>query len=222
MHQSTHIITNFPKGFPTYKKYLSNITFYFSQIPLAWRRNKLWKKDIQKLKTNIKTGDIILCANYHEASTLLIPGVVTHAIWYTQHGRCIHATGHGVGYISIRKICNTYDAYMLIRPRWNTKNQAYIFIEFLISKLGKPYDFFFGIEDIDAYFCSELIHKWLLTAEYDSWLTSTHTAKNEIDTIIKSISMPSVLTPSDFLSGNFAVIAHSSNISENHNTYVIK
>jgi hypothetical protein len=37
----TDIVNNFPPEFPIYKKYLSNITFYISQIPLPWRRNRL-------------------------------------------------------------------------------------------------------------------------------------------------------------------------------------
>jgi uncharacterized protein YycO len=104
----------------------------------------------------------------------LIPGIMTHAIWYTQYGRSIHAIWHGVGYISIKKICSTYDSFILIRPRWETESQSRLFINYLISKLGKPYDFFFGTWDsIETYFCSELINaidtaskKWI---RYNNW-----------------------------------------------------
>ncbi len=223
MHISDqHIVTNFPADFPIYKKYLSNITFWISQIPLSWKRSKLWKKDIQKLKTSIKTGDIILCGNYHEASVLLIPGIVTHVIGHTQYWRCIHATGHGVSYISIKKICRTYDSYILIRPNWKTKDQSYSFIQYLISQIWKPYDFFFGTENVDTYFCSKLINEWLLLSNYDSWLVSIYPFRDEIDKIIDPITIHRALTPADFLSGNFDIITHSSNIIKDNHTYVIK
>lgn len=222
MQHSSSFITNFPKGFPWYKKCLSNMTFWISQIPLPWRRNALSKWDIKNLKRNIESGDIILCGNYHEASSVLIPGIMTHTIGYTHHGRCIHAIWSGVSYIWLRRVYRSYDSFILIRPRWKNREQKETFMKFLVSQIWKPYDFFFWNSEKSGYFCTALINSWLSHANYDSWLVSIYPPSNEIDTLFENITLHRALTPDSFMYANFDIIVHSSNITKNNNNYDLK
>lgn len=218
-------VTNLPKIYPWYKRLGSNITYYISQIPLRPRKNNLTKSDIRKVWKIIQRWDIILCGNFQHISGLFIDWVVTHAIGHLHKWKCIHAYAHGVSHIHLRHILRTYDTLILIRPRWETEEQIVTYIQTLKSHLGKPYDFFFGLdtEYVESYFCTKLINESLLTSGYDTWLESIEKTKNIIDISLDTVYRAHrVLTPDQMIYGNFDIVCTSENIEKHDDTYIIR
>lgn len=87
-------VANLPTEYPWYKRLGSNITYYFSQIPLMPRGNLLSRRDIRDIREKIQDGDVILGGNFQHMSGVFIDGIVTHAMSYLGKGRCIHAFAH--------------------------------------------------------------------------------------------------------------------------------
>lgn len=219
-------VTNFPPWYPWHKIWWSNITYWFSQIPLWPRNNSLSRADIRKMRYLLQDGDIILWGNFHHMSGVFIAWVVTHAITYIGKWRCIHAFAHGVWFISLRKIWRTYDTIIILRPYWQSQKQRKSFRETIITKIGKPYDFFFWLEKTpeEAYFCTELINESLRKNQYETLLDSVKNSEDIIDRILDStFRAHRVLSPEGMIYGNFEVIFHSENIQKDqHNSYSLK
>jgi hypothetical protein len=208
------IVANFPTNYPWYKKWWSNITYWVGQIPWFPRHNSLSRSDIRRIKSLIRAWDVILVWNFQHASALFIAWVVTHAIAYLWKWRCIHAFAHGVSYISLRKIVRTYDSVILLRPRRNDFYRKYFL--WLIDKIGKPYDFFFWIDDTneEKFFCTKLINDVMTASGYNTWLQSIRFPDNVVDTLLDTtFCAHRVLTPEQMIGGNFSVVFHSENIS---------
>jgi cell wall-associated NlpC family hydrolase len=120
-------VDNLPSVYPWHKRVGSNITYYFSQIPLMPRKNLLSRRDIRDIRSRIQDGDVILGGNFQHMSGVFIDGIVTHAMSYLGKGKCIHAFAHGVSYVSLRKIIRTYDTIIILRPYWHNRNQIGLF-----------------------------------------------------------------------------------------------
>lgn len=217
-------IQNFPTDFPWYKKLGSNITYYFSQIPLWKRKNDLSHSDIRKVWKNIQVGDIVLWGNFRELSWIFIDGVVTHALAHIWKGRCIHAFAGWVVYLSLKKVCRKYDTLVILRPRWRRHTEKYDFCRELISKLWKPYDFFFGIKnESESYFCTQLINDSLKQIGYDTELDSLRTADTSLDIFLTdTFTAHRALQPDTMIYGNFDVVYTSHNLRKEHGKYHIR
>lgn len=217
-------VTNFPPWYPWYKKIWSNITYWFSQIPLSSRKNNLTKSDIKNIQKSLKTGDIILGGNFREASQVLIGWIVTHAIAYIGKRKCIHVGAHGVSFISLKKISRTYDTVFILRPYWDSGRQVERYREIFISKLGKPYDFFFWAKEDheQAYFCTQLINDSIREAWYDTLLDSIQDPKDAIDVVFdKTFQAHRVLRPEGMIYGRFETVFHSHNIKRENERYIL-
>lgn len=219
-----HKIRTFPNWYPWYKKLGAHITYYFSQIPLWRRKNLLTWKDISSVWKMIRHGDILLVWNFQHSSAFFIDGIVTHAIAYIWKWRCIHAYAHWVAYIWLRKVLRQYDSCIVVRPYWKNDNQKYNFHTHLIEKIGKPYDFFFGIADEQVtYFCTRLINDSLIESHYHTGLESVRKEGNILDQVLdKTYRAHRVLTPEQMLKGNFQVIITSKNIIQDINWYRLR
>jgi hypothetical protein len=219
------LVHNFPPSYPWYKRWWSNITYHLSRVPFFPRKNQLTGADIKEVKKHIQNGDILLAGNFQHLSWLVIPGIVTHAMGYIGKGRCIHAFAKWVAFISLHRVFRSYDTLVLIRPRWQSDTQIRLYRDFLIEKIGMPYDFFFWLdkESVESYFCSELVNEWLKSALYDSWLSSLREAKDDIEKALdKTYRAERALKPEEMIYGNFDVVTFSHNIREKDGQYVLK
>ncbi len=217
-------VKNFPIWFPWYKKLWANITYFISQIPLYPRKNKLSRNDIHEVWNKIQPWDIILVWNFQYVSGIAIEWVVTHALSYTRKWRCIHAFAHGVSYIWLRKVCRIYDTLFILRPCWKNHNQRYIYLNHLVEKVGKPYDFFFWLKDSseETFFCTELINKTLLEIGYETWLKTLEDKKNLLDIALdKTMRAHRILLPKKMLEWNFEIIFSSHNLRKWENRWEI-
>lgn len=220
------VVSNFPAWYPWYKKVWSNITFLLSHIPIWPRRNKLSKSDIKNIKNTIESWDIILAGSYHEVSWLFIDGIVTHAIAYVDRWRCVHAFAHGVSSIGLKRTCRTYDTIILLRPHWRSTEQKGEYLKTIISNIGKPYDFYFGLwnNPWESYFCTELINDSFRKINYDTLLESIRPPSDELDKILDdTFRAHRALSPEEMIYGNFEVIFYSENVHIDKNgKYALK
>jgi hypothetical protein len=226
-HKNTPLmVSNFPEWYPWYKKLGSNITFLVSHIPIWPRRNTLSRSDIKTIKHIIESWDIILGGSYHEVSWIFIDGIVTHAIAYIDRWRCVHAFAHGVGSIGLKRICRTYDSIIILRPYWRSSEQKSEYLKTIISNIGKPYDFFFGLGNNtgESYFCTELINDSFRKTHYDTLLESIKPSIDELDKMLdETFRAHRALSPEEMIYGNFEVIFYSENIKINKDgKYVLK
>lgn len=208
-------IENLPVSYPWYKRLGSNITYYFSQIPLRPRANLLTRRDMRDIREKIQEWDVLLAGNFQHMSGVFIHGIVTHAISYLGKGRCIHAFAHGVAYISLRRILRTYDTIIILRPYWHNQAQVKSFREHIERHIWKPYDFFFGVdaEYIESYFCTKLVNDALIESGYDTWLHSVRDTENIIDMALdKTFRAHRVLKPEEMIHWRFETVFFSHNI----------
>lgn len=221
---STLPIKNFPPEYPWYKRLGSNITYWLSQIPLWRRRNNLTRNDIKNIWSTVRTGDVILVGGFRHISGFFIEGIVTHALSYTGHGRCVHAFAHGVSYIWLQKVCRMYDTLVILRPRWQSEEQLQKYRNNLIAKIGQPYDFFFWLEEKweKIYFCTRLVNDSLLEAGYRTELVSIKKVDDILDeTLDDAFRAHRVLMPDEMIYGNFEVVFHSHNITKEWEKYIL-
>jgi hypothetical protein len=208
-------VENLPTSYPWYKRLGSNITYYFSQIPLRRRSNLLTRRDLREIREKILGWDIILAGNFQHISGVLIEGIVTHTISYLGKGQCIHAFAHGVSYVSLRKVLRGYDTIIILRPYWENHSQALTFKENIQKHIWKPYDFFFGVDSeyVESYFCTKLVNDALIESGYNTGLHSVRWSENILDTVLdKTFRAHRVLKPEEMIHGHFETIFFSHNI----------
>lgn len=214
-------ITNFPQRYPLYKRIGGNITYFLSQIPIGKRKNLLSWKDIRQIRKIATEWDILLWGSFSHVSGIFIEWSVTHAMAYIGKGRAIHAFAQGVSFISLKKILRTYDSIIILRPYWKNDMQKQEFRALLEKEVGKPYDFYFWLEDSEdiAYFCTRLINDLLIRIGYETRIDSIHWPKNIIDKILDPVFRAHrVLKPQEMLLGNFEVVFYSHNIEKVNNS----
>lgn len=217
-------VNNFPPSYPWYKRLGANITYFLSQIPLSPRKNLLMRRDISVLWETIEEWDILLWGMFYHLSAVSIDGAFTHAMSYVGKGRCIHAYGHGVAHIWLRKVCRIYDTILILRPKWENPEQISQYRQFLIAQIGKPYDFYFGLPDKnETFFCTELINEALLSVWYQTWLRSVKKASDTIDKILdETIRVHRILKPTEMIQGNFEIIWYSSSVEYSDNSWLVR
>jgi uncharacterized protein YycO len=203
MHYEKHIIRNFPKNYPYWKKALANLMFFVFGTIIHHRKNLLNKHDIKRAKRLLKQGDIILVGGLRRLSSYVIRGPVTHSMIYLGHNRVIHAVADGVEIDHLYEIFCEYDTMMILRtvdhrlaPKTYHKKIKKL-IEYTKSKIGKPYDFEFEPSKTKFY-CTELLFYALEHAG--------------INTGLQLVRKKMPLSPTQFISNHFHIIFLSHNL----------
>jgi len=214
--QKYHIITNFPKDYPLYKKILANIVYFLTGIIYQPRKNLLSRKDLFKARFKLRKGDIVLLGNMRETSSLLIPGVFTHAAIYIGHKRFIHAIADGVGIASLYHFFTTYDTMAILRIVRHTRHKRRIIrraIKFAKQQIGKPYNFEFT-KTKESFFCTELVNSSFKYAGYTTGIATYGHFITLAEKIEKNITAAAkALKPDRILQGNFCVVFISHNLA---------
>ncbi|MBT3297885.1 hypothetical protein HN385_03100 [archaeon] len=215
-HLKYHVITNFPKSYPKYKKFLANVIFLTSKIIIHPRKNFLRNRDLIKARLILKKGDIILIGDLQEASSILLKGGVTHVALHIGNKKFIHAVADGVTYSTLHHMFTKYDTIVILRLPKKTENKRKIIknaIKFAESQLGKPYDFDFS-PGAKKFFCTELINSAYRHAGHKTKLSNFGKFRTFTEKIEKHIvTAPKALTPEHFIKGNFKVVFLSHNLS---------
>lgn len=203
MHYERHIIRNFPKNYPYWKKALANILFFVFGTIIHNRKNLLNKKDIRLAKSLLKRGDIILVGGLRRLSSFVIRGPVTHSMIYIGHNRVIQSVMDGVEIDHLYEIFCEYDTMIILRAtehHLNPKNyhkKIEKIIEYAKSNIGKPYNFEFKTTK-KGFYCTALIYSAFKKAHIDPGVK------------IKNKGMP--LHPLKFVNNNFYTIFLSHNL----------
>ncbi|MAG60798.1 hypothetical protein CL619_03350 [archaeon] len=210
-----HLIHNFPKRYPLYKKIFANFIYVLGGIVIHHRKNSLTHKDIFRAKHRMYKGDIVLVGNLRELSSLAISGITTHAMLYLGRRRFVGAVGDGVSLSTWHHVATEYDVLIILRiPRYvkgrrRMIQEACLFAE---KQLGKPYDFFFE-SDYAKYFCTELVNSAFHHAKFHTGLSSVKPSHNVLEKIEKKIfSGTQALKPDKFLTSNFDIVFISHNL----------
>ena len=208
-----HLINNFPKKYPFYKKILSNIIFFFTGIIIHPRKNELTRKDLIKARLFLKRGDVILTGNLRTVLHSLIQEPVTHTSLYIGQDKFIHSMAEGVQFISLYKLFTDYDTLVILRLPKTVKKRNKIItqtIRFTKIQFGKPYDFEFN-PGPQSFFCTQLINEAFKHAGYKTGLSSIkYSNKTPIKEHINGVF--GALSPVDFLKGKFDVVYLSHNL----------
>ena len=220
-----HWISNFPEGYPWYKKVLANITYFLTGIIIHPRKNLLTKKDLLKARIKIRRGDIALLGNLRESSSLLIGGIFTHSAIYLGHKRFINAVADGVGYMSLYHVFTEYDTLAVLRLPKHTRKKRRIIrkaIRFAKQQIGKPYDFDFS-KGAERFFCTELVNTSFRKAGYSTGIATFGKFSLLSGRIEKSLTtVRKALKPDHFLQGKFRVIFISHNLEWKGKKLVLK
>lgn len=155
MNYKYHIIRNFPKGYPLWKKAVANILFFFGKTIIYRRKNKLTEKDFKKAIKVIKRGDVVLVGGLRRFSHFFIGNKVTHSLLYVGDNNLVHSIVDGVEKVCLKEIFSEYDTMIILRPMANEKVMDKV-IKYAEKQIGKPYDFEFK-EDGEKFYCAELI-----------------------------------------------------------------
>ncbi len=221
MKEGLHLITNFPKNYPWYKKIGSNLTYFFSGIVITGRKNLLSPTDIIKARLILRKGDIVLWGNLKRASAVFIGGPVTHTSLYLGRRRFIEAVADGVRIAPLRHFFTYYDTMAILRLpkiKWRRKiiREA---IAYAKEQLGKPYDFEYS-KGSAKLFCSELVNSAYCQTGYDTNLKNLGYRKNS-SLIRKIIPASKALRPAQFLEeGNFRTVFLSHNLGSRSRIYL--
>lgn len=183
MHYERHIVRNFPKNYPFWKKVFANIIFYIGGTIIHHRKNLLSKQDIKKTGNILRPGDIILVGGLRRISSLIITGPVTHAMLYVGQNRVIHAVVDGVEIDHMYDIFCEYDTIIVLRsieslhdPKQYSKKIKKA-LSYAHKQLGKPFDFEFSRDNKKLY-CSELIYRSFKNAGLDTGFTISEEQKS--------------------------------------------
>lgn len=221
MHYNYHLIKNFPKNYPFYKKILANLIFCIGRTIIHRRKNFLTKQDRAAAEKLLHRGDIVLVGGLRRFSSLIIKGPITHAMLYVGKKRFVHAVCDGVETDSLPTIFREYDTMIILRPKRGAKRSANNLasgasaqgreegtlshstpssslnkaINFALSKIGTPFDFEFK-RDKKKVYCSELIMEAYASAG--------------IPTGIKNRN--GQIHPHLFINSHFSVIFHSQSL----------
>jgi hypothetical protein len=203
MHYERHIIRNFPKNYPYWKKVLANLAIFIFGTIIHHRKNLLNKQDIGNAKKLLNPGDIILVGGLRRLSSYVIKGPVTHSMIYLGHNHVIHAVIDGVETDSLYEIFCEFDTMVILRtvdhllaPKTYNKKIKKL-IEYAKSKIGKPYDFEFEPSKTKFY-CTELLFYAFKEAG--------------IDTGLQLVRKKMPLNPSQFINNHFNTIFLSHNL----------
>jgi len=155
MNYKYHIIRNFPKGYPLWKKAIANIIFLVGKTIIYRRKNKLTEEDMKKALKVVKKGDIVLVGGLRRFSHFFIGNQFTHSLIYAGNQHLIHSVADGVEKVNFKEIFSEYDTMIILRSRLDKRGIGSA-IKYANSQIGKPYDFEFS-RGTDKFYCAELI-----------------------------------------------------------------
>lgn len=200
MNYTRHIIRNFPKHYPWWKKIFANILFFFGGTVIHHRKNLLNNWDFLRATHRLKAGDIVLVGGLRRLSSIFIGNTVTHTLLYVGWRRFIHSIADGVEYAILHDIFCEYDTMVILRPKKISKEKMRKIIECAEAQIGKPYDFDFEIGG-KKFYCSELIEFACHRAGFDCGI-EPRPEKNRED----------IIRPLNFINDKLNVIMLSHNL----------
>jgi uncharacterized protein YycO len=173
------------------------------------RKNLLSSRDIFRIYTKVRKGDIILAGDLKKTTNLVIPSALTHATIYIGRRRIIHAIASGVEYSTLHHLVTTYDTVALLRlpPKIRMKrNLIKKAIAYAREQVGKPYESFFK-PSTHHFFCTELVNSAYHHAGHKTGLHSIKPFHSLLEKIEKEfLTVEHWLRPEEFLRGKFRVV----------------
>lgn len=203
MNTRHHLIKNFPKNYPFWKKVYANILFFIGGIIIHHRKNLLIKDDLRKAFKTLKKGDIVLVGGLRKASAIAINAPLTHSMLYIGHRTFVHSIGDGVEYVSLHEVFCEYDTMMILRLKKSYKKAIGEMIRYAKKQVGRPYSFDFKMKK-NMFYCSALIHYSLKAAGLNP--------KNFETSNYKSLLKSRTLHPMDFIGKGFETVFKSHNL----------
>jgi uncharacterized protein YycO len=119
---------------------------------------KVTSRNYLDISDPIRNGDCLVSRTDWELSNFLLPGYWKHCAIYW-NGWVYEATTHGVRKVLLSEFCFKKDHVGVIRPLFEfAENHK----EYLISTLGKKYDWAFTWmqNTADAWYCSEYVYSF--------------------------------------------------------------
>jgi uncharacterized protein YycO len=199
MNLKWHIVKNFPKNYPLWKKILANTMFLFATTRYTKRKNNLQYKDLEKVEKIIKKGDIVLVGGLRRMSKFFIRGIFTHCLIHNEKDKMIHSIADGVEEVSLSEIFNEYDTLLVLRHREINEEKSEKVRNYVKSKIGKPFNFEFG-KDENRFYCSYL----------------AYLAYQQVE--LKTVNMnKNVIHPMQHINDRFEIVFASNNLSISEN-----
>lgn len=200
--------------------------YFITGIVINPRKNLLTYKDMMRAKFKLRKGDVVLCGNLREFSSLFLQGPLTHATIYVGKREFIEAVGDGVRYNSLYHLFTTYDTLMIMRVPLFYRGRRKIIkeaIRFASTQIGKPYNFEFS-RGSRKLFCTELVNYAYQKAHYETKLKNFGRFGNVGSEIIQSVITASrALQPITFAEkGNFRIVYLSHNLEMKENKLFLK
>lgn len=211
-----HWITLFPDGYPWYKKILANMIYFLTGIVIHPRHNLLTHQDLIRARWRVRRGDIFLCGNLREVSSILEGGIFTHAALYVGRHHLVEAVAEGVRYNKLHHFFTEYDTLAILRippipERTKIIRDA---VQYAQQQVGKPYDFDFS-QQANSYFCTELVNFAFRKAGYHTKLNTMGEFRSWAEKIEKKIIRAiKALHPDRFVEGNFEIVFLSHNLRQ--------
>lgn len=161
MNYKYHLIKNFPKNYPWYKKIYANLLFFFGAIIIHPRDNWLTKADLWRAFRVLRKGDIVLVGGLRELSKIFIDDIFTHSLIYVGGRRFVNSRIDGVKIDSLHEVFCRYDDLIVLRhksfSKKNGNKKRKSFVKCAIAQVGKPYDFEFSGKK-GSFYCVQLVN----------------------------------------------------------------
>lgn len=214
MSNTPHIIRNFPKETPLWRRCLSNAMFLTSLTPVTLHESLLDPSDLEALEQIATPGDVLLVGQLKRLVKIVIHGPVTHSQLYIGKGQTIQATADGVATGTFKKIIKEYDTLAILRPSLPQPEEASHIIANTITyaqnQIGKPYNFFLE-PGTDHFFCTQLINDAFHHAGFNTGLSNIYTVDSKLP-----ILRHRPLYPRQFPYGNFDILYLSKHLIQDN------
>jgi hypothetical protein len=217
MDYSMHIVKNFPKNYPFWRKVLANIIFFVGRVIIRNRKNLLTPGDFKKVKKKLRKGDVALVGGLRRLSSWFISGPVTHCLLYEGNETFIHAAVDGVEEVKLSEIFCEYDTLIILRMEDGKKSDFDKVVKFARQQLGKPYDYDFKY-DTKKIYCTELLFMAFNKAGLNLEIFSPHQHLN----IVTGVCNMKPIHPMKYLGGAFKIVFNSENLKIKNGTIEIK
>ncbi|MBU0457409.1 MAG: YiiX/YebB-like N1pC/P60 family cysteine hydrolase [Nanoarchaeota archaeon] len=219
-----HIIHNYPRNYPFYRKIIDNIIFFISATIIHPRKNLLTQQDLRKAKYKLRKGDIILIGILKTILSQIIPGVINHSAMYVGRRKFIHSNAGGVHYMSFHELFTENDTLAIVRIPKSVKERRKIIrqaIKYAKNQYGKPYDFEFK-KGSKCFFCTELVNEAYKEAGYKTGFSSLRKYRSISKKFEEKItSAADALLPADFLKGRFELVFLSHNLRVKKKEFIL-
>jgi cell wall-associated NlpC family hydrolase len=220
--EHTHILRNFPKNYPFYKKILANVMYFLSGIIVHPRTNKLTHSDIIKAKFKLRKGDVILAGDLKTILPSFFGEPVTHSALYLGGRKFIHSITRGVQYTSLHHILTAYDTLAILRIPRIRKRRSIIkkALTYARTQYGKPYNFDFS-RGPKSFFCTELVNEAFKHAGFHTGMQSVRRQRKIIKKLEEHFTHAvDALLPGNFLKSKFTLVFLSHNLKYTNNKLV--